>query len=63
MKTSRPLLVWQSMLAGAQVLSGAAALSDVIGERWWGLAVVGIAAMQAATAYYVHGLGQPAPPQ
>lgn len=62
MKTNKGLLLWQSIMAGAQVLAGVAALSDMVGKQAAGLVVVSVAVLQAATATYVHGLATPTPP-
>jgi hypothetical protein len=53
--TSRPVLITMSILAGAQVLVGAASLTDLIGKQAAGLAIVGIAAVQAGIQFYVQG--------
>lgn len=58
---SKTLLAWQSVLAGLQVMAGAAAMADVLGERWFGLFVVGLGALQVGTATWVHGLVTPTP--
>jgi hypothetical protein len=57
---SKGMLVWDSVLAGLQVLAGASAVFDWVDPRWVGLAVVVVAAIQAATATYKRGLGVPA---
>jgi hypothetical protein len=53
--TSRPVLIAMSILAGAQVLVGGAALGDVIGKQAAGLAIIGVAAAQAGIQFYVQG--------
>jgi hypothetical protein len=58
---SKRFLMWQSVMAGIQVLSGAGALTGVLGERWAGLFVVLVAACQAGTMVYQHGLMTPVP--
>jgi len=58
---SRGLLLWGSITAGLQVLAGAGALTGVLGEKWAGLAVVVVGALQVATATYTHGLQTPTP--
>lgn len=56
MKTSKTLLIWQSVLAGLQVLAGASGLASLLPEKWAGLFVLVIGGMQVGTATYVHGL-------
>jgi hypothetical protein len=53
--TSRPVLITMSVLAGAQVLVGGAALGDVIGKDAAGLAIIAVAAIQAGMQFYVQG--------
>ena len=55
------LLLWQSGMAGAQVLAGASAITGVLGENYAGVFVVTVAALQASTLAYVHGLNTPVP--
>lgn len=50
-----PLLIWSSTLVGLQVLTGGAALADVIGPKLAGLFVLIVAACQAGTQFYVRG--------
>ena len=56
---SKGMLVWDSTLAGLQVLAGASAVFDWVDPRWLGLGVVVVAAAQVATATYKRGLGVP----
>lgn len=58
---TKRLLLWQAVMAGAQVLAGASGLTGLIGERWAGLLVLLVAACQAGTAAYGHGLMTPVP--
>ena len=58
---NRALLIWVSTLAGLQMLSGAAALTDLVGHQAAGAFVLIVAAAQAATATYQHGLMTPVP--
>lgn len=58
---SKRFLLWQSVMAGVQVLSGAGAITDVLSQQWAGLFVVVIAAAQAGTMVYQHGLMTPVP--
>lgn len=53
MSKSRPILITFSILAGLQVLSGGAALSDVIGKQTFGLFVLAVAAVQVGMTFYV----------
>jgi hypothetical protein len=53
MNKSRPVLITFSILAGLQVLSGGAALADVIGKDVFGLFVLGVAAVQVGMTFYV----------
>lgn len=58
---SKRFLFWQSVMAGAQVMSGAGAITGILGELWAGLLVVLVAACQAGTMVYQHGLMTPVP--
>lgn len=53
MKKSRPVLITFSILAGLQVLSGGAALADVIGQQPVGLFILAVAAVQVGMTFYV----------
>lgn len=53
MQKSRPVLITFSILAGLQVLTGAAALGDVIGEQAFGLFSIAVAAVQVGMTFYV----------
>jgi hypothetical protein len=53
MNKSRPVLIIFSVLAGMQVLTGAAALGDVIGAKAFGLIAVGVAAVQVGMTFFV----------
>lgn len=52
--SSRPVLLTFSALAGLQVLTGGAALADILGPKTFGLIVLLVAAVQAGMSYYVH---------
>lgn len=56
---SRPVLIGNSVLAGLQVLAGAAALSDAIGDTTFGLFAIGVAAVQVGFNTYVQGVVTP----
>lgn len=60
MKDKR-MLILKSVLAGVQVVAGAAGLADVVGEKWAGLVVLVVGAAQVAIATYEHGLLTPVP--
>lgn len=53
--TSKPLLIWSSILVGLQVLTGGAALSDTIGVQAAGMMILAVGALQAGTQFYVNG--------
>lgn len=53
MPKSRPVLITFSILAGLQVLTGAAALGDVIGDQAFGLFAIVVAAVQVGMTFYV----------
>lgn len=53
MTKSRPVLITFSILAGLQVLTGAAALGDVIGDQAFGLFAIVVAAVQVGMTFYV----------
>lgn len=53
MHKSRPVLITFSILAGLQVLTGAAALGDVIGDQLFGLFAIVVAAVQVGMTFYV----------
>ena len=50
---SKPVLITFSILAGLQVLTGAAALGDVIGDQLFGLFAIVVAAVQVGMTFYV----------
>lgn len=52
----RGLLIWQSVLAGLQVIAGTSGLADLIPGKWVALFVILVAAIQVGTATFVHGL-------
>lgn len=52
---NEPLLIWSSILVGLQILTAGAALSDVIGLKATGLAVLVVAALQGGTQFYIRG--------
>ena len=53
MTKSQPLLIVFSVLAGLQVLTGAAALGEVIGAQAFGLFALLVAAVQVGMTFYV----------
>lgn len=53
MNKSRPVLVTFSVLAALQVLTGAAALGDVVGDQVFGLFAIAVAAVQVGMTFYV----------
>jgi hypothetical protein len=53
MNKSRPVLIVFSILAGLQVITGAAALGDIIGDQAFGLIAVIVAAVQVGMTFYV----------
>ena len=57
---SRPVLITFSILAGLQVLTGAAALGDVIGDQAFGLLAIVVAAIQVGMTFYVQNQVTPA---
>lgn len=56
---SRPVLITFSILAGMQILTGGAALGDVIGAETAGLIVLAVAAVQGGMSFYVQGTVTP----
>lgn len=60
MTKSRPVLITFSILAGLQVLTGAAALSDVIGDQAFGLFAIAVAAVQVGMTFFVQNQVVPA---
>lgn len=50
-----PLLLWCSILVTLQILTGGAALGDFIGLRLAGLLILGVAALQGGTQFYIRG--------
>lgn len=55
------MLLWQSILVGLQMMAGGAVLGEFIEGRWIGLCVLAVGALQAATTFYLRGLGTEAP--
>lgn len=53
MNKSRPVVIVFSILAALQVLTGAAALGDVIGDTLFGLFAIVVAAVQVGMTFYV----------
>jgi hypothetical protein len=53
--TSRPVLTAMSILAGLQILTGGAALGDVIGVKVAALAILIVGAAQGGIQFYVQG--------
>lgn len=54
-----PVLIMTSVLAALQVLAGGAALADLLGERAFGLFVLGLAAVQVGWGVYVRSAVTP----
>jgi hypothetical protein len=50
-----PVLAVMSTLAALQVLTGGAALGDVLGAKGAGLCILAVAAVQAGLQFYVRG--------
>lgn len=55
-----PLLIWSSTLVGLQILTGGAALGDLIGLRLAGFFILVVAALQGGTSFYIRGQLTPA---
>jgi hypothetical protein len=55
-RTSRPVLIVFSTLAGLQVLTAGAALGDIIGAKLFGLFGLAVAAVQVGMTFYVQNL-------
>ena len=53
-KMSRPVLIVFSILAACQVLTGAAALGDIIGKDLFALFILVVASVQAGMSFYVN---------
>lgn len=51
----QPVLIIMSTLAGLQVLTGGAALGDIIGVKLAGLFILIVAAIQTAMGFYLKG--------
>lgn len=56
---SRPVLITFSILAGLQVLTGGAVLTDVIGEKFAGFFILVVSAVQVGMTFYVQNLTVP----
>lgn len=56
---SRPLIIVHSVLAGLQVVTGGAMVSELFGERVGGYIMLGIGAVQAGVAYYTNATTTP----
>lgn len=50
-----PLLIWSSTLVGLQILTGGAALGDLIGLQLAGFCILVVAALQGGTSFYIRG--------
>ncbi len=63
-KIAHPLLLWQSIMAAAQVAAAGSALADIIGTRPAAVFALVVGAAQVGTALYAHGVasGQPNTP-
>lgn len=44
--------LWNAVLAGLQIMSGGAFLTELIGAKWFGLFVLAVAALQGGTVAY-----------
>jgi hypothetical protein len=49
------VLIWSSILVGAQVVVAGAALTDAIGKDTAGIVALAVAGCQAATQFYIRG--------
>ena len=58
---SKAMRAAHAVLAALQVVTGAAGLGDIIGERWAGLVVLLVGAVQAGLVVYDQGLQTPVP--
>lgn len=58
---NRALLIWVSLLAGAQMLAGAAAMAELVGPKYAGVFALVVGAAQVATVTYQRGLTTPVP--
>lgn len=54
-RTKEPLLIWSSVLVALQILTGGAALGDLIGLQLAGFFVLVVAAVQGGTQFYIRG--------
>lgn len=54
-RSKEPLLIWSSVLVALQILTGGAALGDVIGLKLAGLLILVVAALQGGTQFYIRG--------
>lgn len=54
-----PVLLAMSILAAAQLVTGAAAFTDTVGAKVAGLVIAGIAAAQFGIQYWVRGVVTP----
>lgn len=52
---NEPLLIWCSVLVFCQILTGGAALADMIGGALAGFLILLVAAFQGATQFYIRG--------
>lgn len=57
--TKQPLLIWSSVLVTLQILTGGAALGDLIGLQLAGFFVLVVAAVQGGTQFYIRGTVTP----
>lgn len=53
--TKQPLLIWSSILVTLQILTGGAALGDLIGLKLAGFFILVVAAVQGGTQFYIRG--------
>ena len=57
--TKQPLLIWSSVLVTLQILTGGAALGDLIGLQLAGFFILVVAALQGGTQFYIRGMMTP----
>lgn len=50
---SRTIALWQSALIALQMISGGAVLGEFVEQRWIGLFVLVVGALQGATAFFL----------
>lgn len=58
---SKRWLAAKAVFFGLSMITGASLLADVVGEKWAGLIVLGVAAVRGGMDFYEHGLATPTP--